>query len=84
MANVTADAIDIQGWKISDKADRTQPLTGSVGAGDIVRITLTGGVSLENDGGSITLTDPSGATIDRVSYTETQVKTGRTILFGRP
>lgn len=80
---MTAAALDMAGWKIFDKANRSQILTGTVGAGDIVRITLAGGVSLGNDGGSITLTDPIGTTIDRVSYTETQVTTGRTILFGR-
>ena len=83
IANPTAAAIDLHGWKITDTANRSQDLTGTAGAGDIIRITLTGGMSLGNRGGSITLTDPHGATIDHANYAETHVKAGQTILFGR-
>jgi endonuclease YncB( thermonuclease family) len=83
LANLTSGDIDLQGWRIADKTGRRQDLTDVVVGGDILRITLTGGLSLGNRGGSLTLTDPTGATIDHVSYTETQVKSGRTLVFGR-
>jgi len=54
-----------------------------IAGGDIRRITLAGGLALGNSGGSLTLTDGSGNTIDHVSYAEAEVKPGRTLVFAR-
>jgi endonuclease YncB( thermonuclease family) len=82
-ANVTSDDIDLQGWNLADRAGRRQPLSGVIGAGDFRRVTLSQGLALGNSGGSLTLTDHTGVTIDQVTYTATQVKSGRTMIFGR-
>jgi endonuclease YncB( thermonuclease family) len=83
LVNVTATDIDVQGWNLADRVGHRQVLSGTIPGGDIMRITLSSGLALGNRGGSLTLTDASGATIDKVSYTQAQVKQGRTLVFGR-
>jgi hypothetical protein len=80
---VTSTDINLQSWKIADRAGRTQQLGGVVAAGEMLRVSLGANIALGNEGGALSLVDPSGATIDHVIYTEAQVKPGRTIVFGR-
>jgi hypothetical protein len=44
---------------------------------------MTGALQLGNQGDALTLTDPTDAPIDQVSYKANQVKQGHTIAFGR-
>ena len=83
LLNVTPAEIDLQGWNFTDRAGHQETLSGLIAGGDIRRITLAGGLALGNSGGSLTLTDGSGNTIDHVSYAEAEVKPGRTLVFAR-
>jgi hypothetical protein len=40
-------------------------------------------IPLNNQGDTLVLIDPAGATIDRVAYQAADVRSGRTICFGR-
>ncbi len=81
LVNTTASAIDLTGWQLGDWAGRRQPLAGSVAGGEAIKLVLTGGLQLPNKGGSLTLFDTTGLTIDHVSYG--QAAPGRTLVFGR-
>ena len=83
LLNVTPAEIDLQGWNLTDRAGHQETLGGVIAGGDIRRITIADGLALGNSGGSLTLTDGSGNTIDHVSYTEPEVKPGRTLVFAR-
>lgn len=82
-ANVTAANVDLDGWKLFDRSGHAQDLNGVIASGDVLRVTLAGDLALGNRGGTLTLADASGYTIDQVTYTEAQVRQGRTIVFGR-
>ena len=81
LVNTTASAIDLAGWQLGDWAGRRQSLTGSVAGGEAIKLVLTGGLQLPNKGGSLTLFDATGLTIDHVTYG--QAARGRTLVFGR-
>lgn len=83
LANVTATDIDLRGWKIADGFGRHHDLDGALSSGEILRVRLGQTLVLGNRGGSLTLTDASGSTIDQLSYTQAQVQRGRTLVFGR-
>lgn len=83
IANVTAADVDLDRWQIADRDGHTQPLDGVIGGGEVLRIQLAANLALGNRGGSLTLTDATGSTIDHVTYTPAHVRSGRTIVFGR-
>ena len=83
LLNTTRTAIDLTGWNLYDRAGGRQTLTGTLPGGAVTQITMSVAVPLGNQGDSLTLTDPTGAPIDQVSYTANQIKRGRTIAFGR-
>lgn len=83
LANVTATDIDLTGWRLSDGTGQAQELSGTLAAGEVHRVALTAGRSLGNRGGSASVVDPGGTTIDHVTYTQAQVVRGRTMIFGR-
>jgi hypothetical protein len=60
---------------------RIAKLGGTLAAGAVIQITLSDGVQLGNAGDALTLIDPTGRPIDRVTYTAAEVKPGRTIAF---
>jgi len=49
----------------------------------VLQVTASTTIPLGNRGDSLTLLDPTGTTIDHVSYTAAQVRAGRTICVGR-
>lgn len=80
--NSTPAAIDLSGWAVADRADHRHPLTGSLGAGEALRVALAAPVQLGNRGGSITLLDAGGLKVDGVAYTEEQAhREGWTVVF---
>lgn len=83
LLNATSADIDLQEWTLADRDGHTQQLKGVVPGGEVHRVVFADAVNLGNRGGTLNLTDPSGQTVDHVTYTEAQVKTGRTIVFGR-
>ncbi|MFN7921347.1 MAG: DUF2278 family protein [Bryobacteraceae bacterium] len=84
LINVSAGPVAIDGWKLIDKGGKADALSGSIAAGDAMRVRLTGnGAQLGNDGGSIRLTNPSGATMDSVTYDKAAASVqGVTLVFG--
>ena len=48
-----------------------------------MQVTAAGALQLGNQGDTVVLVDPSGASIDKVTYKADRVRPGRTICFGR-
>lgn len=70
--NLTTQAVNLAGWKLLDRDKNAMPLTGTVNAGETLRITLKAPVVLPNKGGIITLLNPDGLKVDGVNYTKAQ------------
>jgi endonuclease YncB( thermonuclease family) len=83
LLDTLAVAIDLTGWTLVDAAGGRQPLDGSIGAGETRVFRLGTALALGNGGDTLTLVDAKGVTVDRVEYRATQVRPGRTIVFGR-
>jgi uncharacterized protein YukJ len=82
LLNTTARAIDLAAWTLADQDQHAMALTGTVAAGEAVRVQLTPPVVLPNRGGVITLLDAAGLKADGVAYTGQQAaEPGRTIVF---
>jgi uncharacterized protein YukJ len=82
LLNTTARSIDLAGWKLVDRDKHSMALTGTVAAGETLRVRLTPPVVLPNRGGLISLLDASGLKVDGVAYTREQAaEPGRTIAF---
>ncbi len=81
--NTTPDSIDLDGWAIADKNKKKAYLSGSIGAGETLRITLSGkDAQLSNKGGIITLLDRKGLKVGGVSYTKKEAsRSGWTMVF---
>jgi uncharacterized protein YukJ len=82
LLNTTNQDIELAGWHIADRDKHRMALTGSIKAGETLRVQLAAPVVLSNKGGLITLLDPAGLRVDGVSYTAAQVTLpGFTIKF---
>lgn len=83
LLNTTPDSIDLTGWALVDKNKKKAYLSGSIGAGETLGLTLSGkDVQLSNKGGIITLLDQNGLKVDGVSYTKKDAsRSGWTIVF---
>jgi hypothetical protein len=83
LCNTTPAAIDLAGWGLVDAAGGRQNLSGTLAGGGVVQVTAAGALQLGNQGDTVVLVDPSGASIDQVTYKADRVRPGRTICFGR-
>lgn len=83
LLNVSGSPVTLNQWSIADAAGGSEALDGQLAAGEAVRVKLTNGVQLGNQGDTLRLLDGDGAVIDQVAYQRNQVKTGRTLLFTR-
>jgi uncharacterized protein YukJ len=82
LLNATPDAIDLAGWQLIDKSEKTQTLDGRIEAGAARVVAVTPPVALGNKGGTITLVDASGLKVDGVAYTKDAASAeGWTIVF---
>lgn len=82
LLNVTDTDQPLAGWAIANRTKAKFNLTGAIAAGATLTVTLPINVPLSNDGGLITLLDPSGLKVDGVSYTKAQVaRQGWTVVF---
>jgi len=75
--------IDLEGWSIKDASSRSTALSGYIQANGYVVVENPNG-NLNNDGDSLTLLDPSGLTIDTMSYGTEEVDTpekGESLVF---
>jgi endonuclease YncB( thermonuclease family) len=77
IANQGAEPMDLAGWKLVDKAGHDYPLNGIIPSGDSLVVTLASGeFSLNNNGDTVVLVDPSGIARSRVDYSESQAQPG--------
>jgi len=82
LLNTTNGPIDLQGWKIADRDKNKMALSGTVAAGETLRVRLVPPVMLPNKGGIITVLNDAGLRVDGVSYTKAQASNpGWTIKF---
>jgi hypothetical protein len=82
LLNATPAAIDLAGWRIIDKSERTQTLSGQIAAGAAKVVAIVPPVVLSNNGGMITLVDGNGLKVDGVAYTKKAAAAqGWTIVF---
>jgi uncharacterized protein YukJ len=83
LLNTTPESIDLSGWALADKNKKKAALKGTIGAGEALKVNLSGkDIELSNNGGIITLLNKNGLKVDGVSYTKADAsKQGRTIVF---
>ncbi|MEU9123166.1 DUF2278 family protein [Streptomyces sp. NPDC048506] len=83
LVNTSADAVDMNGWHLSDQQRHLLSLPAeSLDAGATIVVPAHDGFHLDDDGGSITLLDPDGLKVHGVSYTEQQAeRRGLTLTF---
>ena len=74
--------MDLAGWRLIDKPERTQALSGRINAGATRVVAVVPPVALGNKGGTLTLVDGSGLKVDGVAYTKDDAAAdGWTIVF---
>jgi endonuclease YncB( thermonuclease family) len=83
LLNTTSSAIDLAGWTVVDGGGGRMPLEGRLAGAGVTQIPAAGAIPLGNRGDTLLLVNPAGATIDQVAYKAEEVRTGRTICFGR-
>ena len=82
LINLTADTVDLAGWRLSDTKRQPLTLSGNLGPGEAIRIGPIRPLQLANKGGAILLHDDRGRLIDRVKYTKDDAAAeGRVINF---
>ena len=82
LLNATPDAIDLAGWRLIDKSERTQALAGRIDAGATRVVAVAPPLALGNKGGTITLVDDRGLKVDGIAYTKDDAAAdGWTIVF---
>jgi uncharacterized protein YukJ len=82
LLNTTAAAVDLTGWKLADRDTHTMTLTGTIAAGETLRVKLISPVTLPNRGGALSVLDAAGLKVDGVAYTGAQAaEPGRTHAF---
>jgi len=82
LLNNTDAAIDLGGWRLSDRSQRAEPLSGPLAPGAVLRVVLSGrdnGMQLGNRGGFIALHD-AASLVAAVQYT--RASEDETIRFG--
>jgi hypothetical protein len=81
--NATPESVILNGWKLADRNKMKTYLSGTLNAGETMKIPITiDDFTLPKDGGIITLLDSKGLKVDGVSYTEENAsKEGWTIVF---
>jgi hypothetical protein len=74
--------VDLAGWAVANAQKRRMMLdTGTLPAGETIRILVKLPMQLGNRGGLITLLDSSGLKVDGVAYTQTQAVEGWSVVF---
>lgn len=80
--NLTTSSINLQGWKLRDRASNTFSLSGSIPANSELVIRLSPNtMPLNNDGDEVSLIDPQANVRHQVSYTGMQAQSGVRITF---
>jgi len=82
LLNTSDSPVNLKGWQLADTRKNKQALSGTVPAGETLKIKLSATMELDNNGGIITLLNDKGLKVDGVSYTAEQAKKeGWTIVF---
>jgi uncharacterized protein YukJ len=82
LLNTSDRDVSLAGWQLADKQKAKMPLSGTLAAGDVVRVTVQLPMTLSNKGGIITLLNADGLKVHGVSYTKEQANNpGWTIVF---
>jgi uncharacterized protein YukJ len=83
LINTSAQDIDLTGWSLLDRLKQRMSLDPvTLAAGEAIRIRLRPPIQLGNQGGLVSLLDPSGLKVDGVAYTKQQAREeGATIVF---
>jgi uncharacterized protein YukJ len=81
--NTSDRTLDLANWKILDKQDKADTISGSIKPGEASVFLLSGnGAQLSNKGGTITLLDSRGLKVDGVAYIKNDAKAeGKPIIF---
>ena len=81
--NISDAPLNLDGWKILDRNNKFDMLSGSVRPGETIAAKLSGGgAQLSNEGGTITLLDDRGLKVDGVAYSARDArKQGRPTVF---
>ncbi|KAA6439257.1 DUF2278 family protein [Dyadobacter flavalbus] len=86
LLNASGTSISLDGFVLTDMLNRRHPLDGkTIGAGEMLIVMLDNStIQLGNNGGTLSLLDPDGKTMDGVSYTKKQsgIK-GKLIVFSK-
>jgi hypothetical protein len=84
IANSTNELVNLQGWKLIDRAGNQFPLAGKVDPGKSLVVTMTEAtMPLNNNGDEVLLIDADGIGRSRVTYSESQVRAGVTLRFAK-
>ena len=83
LINTSTDRVDLNGWALADRNKRKHHLDGVINPGEVLQVPLlANSISLEKQGGTLTLLDKQGIKVDGVSYTkEDAKKQGKTVVF---
>jgi uncharacterized protein YukJ len=82
LLNASPNPVKLDGWQLADKLKNKLSISGTILAGDTIKIQLPPSLKLGNKGGIITLLNNKGLKVDGVSYTKEQArKEGWTIVF---
>ncbi len=84
LSNSTKTILDLDGWKLIDKAGNVFLLSGKIGPGLSLEVTMTDPtMPLNNDGDTVTLVDRDKIARSRVNYHKSQVRSGLVIRFAK-
>ncbi|MBP2329676.1 uncharacterized protein YukJ [Kibdelosporangium banguiense] len=83
LINASPAPVDLTGWQLVDRAKTASPIPSqTLAPGVTLKVELTNGMKLGNNGGAITLLDAKGIKIHGVSYTADQSHDeGWTVVF---
>jgi endonuclease/exonuclease/phosphatase family metal-dependent hydrolase len=82
IGNFTTSQLNLQGWKLRDRAGKLFTLTGIVPANSKLTIIMTvNSMPLNNDGDEVELLDSQGVVKHKVTYSTSEVISGVPILF---
>jgi uncharacterized protein YukJ len=82
LLNASPQTVSLAGWSLADKNKNKFALSGSIGAGAALKVTVAAPMQLSNKGGIITVLNEQGLKVDGVSYTQQQAsEPGWTIVF---
>ncbi len=82
LRNARAEAVNLEGWTMHDRAGNELALTASIAGGEEREIVLQAGqMPLNNTGDEVVLLDPDGKLQSKVSYSASDVVPGQPIQF---